>query len=57
MTNGGEQISVNQQLQKSGLTSTATVGATATAISRKRPARLSFRNFLSCYLIVDISID
>ncbi|KAM3717636.1 Cell wall integrity transcriptional regulator [Dirofilaria immitis] len=38
LTNGRDHISVNQQLQRSGLTPTATVGATATAISRKRPA-------------------
>ncbi|EJW85968.1 zinc finger protein [Wuchereria bancrofti] len=37
LTNGRDRISVNQQLQRSGLTPTATVGATATAISKKRP--------------------
>ncbi|CAG9539636.1 unnamed protein product [Cercopithifilaria johnstoni] len=38
LTNGRDHISVNQQLQRSELTPTATVGATATAISKKRPA-------------------
>ncbi|VDK80607.1 unnamed protein product [Onchocerca ochengi] len=38
LTNGRDHISVNQQLQRCGLTPTATVGATATAISKKRPA-------------------
>uniref|UniRef100_A0A1I7VBU5 C2H2-type domain-containing protein n=1 Tax=Loa loa TaxID=7209 RepID=A0A1I7VBU5_LOALO len=38
LTNGRDHISMNQQLQRSGLTPTGAVGATATAISRKRPA-------------------
>uniref|UniRef100_A0A0R3RJM9 C2H2-type domain-containing protein n=1 Tax=Elaeophora elaphi TaxID=1147741 RepID=A0A0R3RJM9_9BILA len=36
LTNGRDHISVNQQLQRSGFTPAATVGATATAISKKR---------------------
>ncbi|KAL3984557.1 hypothetical protein ACH3XW_35010 [Acanthocheilonema viteae] len=38
LTNGRDHISMNQQLQRSGFTPTAIVGATATAISKKRPA-------------------